>query len=55
MDIGSAKFTFTLKGTDAYGKKHTYKEEIEFSKDEVAKQLKAHPGERIKLSATFGS
>ena len=53
MDIGSAKFTFTLKGTDAYGKKHTYKEEIEFSKDEVAKQLKAHPGERIKLSATF--
>lgn len=36
MDIGSAKFTFTLKGTDAYGKKHTYKEEIEFSKDEVA-------------------
>ena len=53
MDIGSAKFTFTLKGTDAYGKKHTYKEEVEFSKDEVAKQLKAHPGERIKLSATF--
>ena len=38
MDIGSAKFTFTLKGTDAYGKKHTYKEEIEFSKDEVAKR-----------------
>ena len=53
MDIGSAKFTFKLKGTDAYGKKHTYKEEVEFSKDEVAKQLKAHPGERIKLSATF--
>ena len=53
MDIGSAKFTFALKGTDAYGKKHTYKEEVEFSKDEVAKQLKAHPGERIKLSATF--
>lgn len=53
MDIGSAKFTFTLKGTDAYGKNHTYKEDVEFSKDEVEKQLKAHPGERIKLSVTF--
>ncbi len=53
MDIGSAKFTFTLKGTDAYGKNHTYKEVVEFSKDEVEKQLKAHPGERIKLSVTF--
>lgn len=53
MDIGSAKFVFTLKRTDVYGKKHTYKEEIEFDKEEVEKQLNSHPGERIKSSATF--
>lgn len=53
MDIGNAKFTFTLTGTDVYGKKHTYKEDIEFSKNEVEKQLKAHPDQNVKLTATF--
>ena len=53
MDIGNAKFTFTLTGKDVYGKKHTYKKDVEFSKNEVEKQMKAHPGEKIRLSTTF--
>lgn len=53
MDIGNVKFTFTLTGKDVYGKKHTYIKDVEFSKNEVEKQMNAHPGEKIRLSTTF--
>ena len=53
MDVGDATFTFTLTGTDVYGKKHTYKKEVEFQKDKVKEQLKNDPDGKIQLSVTF--
>lgn len=53
MDVGDATFTFTLTGTDVYGKKHTYKKEVEFQKDEVKEQLKNDPDGKIQMSVTF--
>lgn len=53
MDIGNPTFTFTLSGTDVYGKKHSYEQNVKFTKDEVEKQMKDHPGDPIKLSVTF--
>ena len=53
MDVGNPTFTFTLTGTDVYGKKHTYEQDIKFTKEEVEKQMKDHPGDPIRLSVTF--
>lgn len=53
MDVGNPTFTFTLTGTDVYGKKHTYEQDVKFTKEEVKKQMKDHPGDLIELSATF--
>lgn len=53
MDVGNPTFTFTLTGTDVYGKKHTYEQDVKFTKEEVEKQMKDHPGDPIELSATF--
>lgn len=43
MDVGEPSFTFTLSGTDVYGKKHSYEKQIKFTKAEVEKQMKDHP------------
>lgn len=53
MDVGDLSFTFTLSGTDVYGKKHSYEKQIRFTKAEVEKQMKDHPGNPIELSVTF--
>ena len=53
MDVGDPSFTFTLSGTDVYGKKHSYEKQIKFTKGEVEKQMKDHPGDPIELSVTF--
>ena len=53
MDVGEPSFTFTLSGTDVYGKKHSYEKQIKFTKAEVEKQMKDHPGDPIELSVTF--
>ena len=53
MDVGDPSFTFTLSGTDVYGKKHSYEKQIKFTKAEVEKQMKDHPGDSIELSVTF--
>ena len=53
MDVGDPSFTFTLSGTDVYGKKHSYEKQIKFTKAEVEKQMKDHPGDPIKLSVIF--
>ena len=53
MDVGNPTFTFTLSGTDVYGKKHTYEQDVKFTKEEVEKQMKDHPGDPIRLSVTF--
>ena len=53
MDVGNPTFTFTLTGTDVYGKKHSYEQSVKFTKDEVEKQMKDHPGDPIRLSVTF--
>ena len=53
MDVGDPSFTFTLSGTDVYGKKHTYEQDVKFTKEEVEKQMKDHPGDPIRLSVTF--
>lgn len=53
MDVGDATFTFTLTGTDVYGKKHTYKKDVKFIKSEVENYVKANPGTMISLSTTF--
>lgn len=53
MDVGDPSFTFTLRGTDVYGKKHSYVKQIKFTKAEVEKQMKDHPGDPIELSVTF--
>ena len=53
MDVGDPTFTFTLSGTDVYGKKHTYEQDVKFTKEEVEKQMKDHPGDPIRLSVTF--
>ena len=53
MDVGDPSFTFTLSGTDVYGKKHSYEKQIKFTKAEVEKQMKDHPGDPIELSVTF--
>lgn len=53
MDVGDPSFTFTLSGTDVYGKKHSYEKQIKFTKAEVEKQMKDHPGDLIELSVTF--
>ena len=53
MEVGNPTFTFTLSGTDVYGKKHSYEQQIEFTKEEVEQQRKDHPGEMIELSVTF--
>ena len=53
MDVGNPSFTFTLSGTDVYGKKHSYEKQIKFTKAEVEQQMKYHPGDPIELSVTF--
>lgn len=53
MDVGDATFTFTLTGTDVYGKKHTYKKDVKFIKSEVENFVKANSGTMISLSTTF--
>ena len=53
MDVGNPSFTFTLSGTDVYGKKHSYEKQIKFTKAEVEQQMKDHPGDPIELSVTF--
>lgn len=53
MDVGNPTFTFTLTGTDVYGKKHTYEQDVKFTTEEVEKQMKDHPGDPIRLSVTF--
>ena len=53
MNVGDPSFTFTLSGTDVYGKKHSYEKQIKFTKAEVEKQMKDHPGDPIELSVTF--
>lgn len=53
MNIGDAIFSFTLTGIDVYGKFHTYKKEIEFTKEEVEAMIKDHPEEKIRLSEIF--
>lgn len=53
MDVGDPSFTFTLSGMDVYGKKHSYEKQIKFTKAEVEKQMKDHPGDPIELSVTF--
>lgn len=53
MDVGNLTFTFTLTGTDVYGKKHSYEQDVKFTKEEVEKQMKDHPGDPIELSTTF--
>lgn len=53
MDVGDPSFTFTLSGTDVYGKKHSYEKKIKFTKAEVEQQMKDHPGDPIELSVSF--
>ena len=53
MDVGNPTFIFTLTGTDVYGKKHRYEKKVKFTKAEVEKQMKDHPGDLIELSVTF--
>lgn len=53
MDVGDATFTFTLTGTDVYGKKHTYKKDVKFTKNEVESFTKENPGKMIRISTTF--
>ena len=53
MDVGDPTFIFTLIGTDVYGKKHSYEKKVKFTKAEVEKQMKDHPGDLIELSVTF--
>ena len=53
MDVGDPTFIFTLTGTDVYGKKHSYEKKVKFTKAEVEKQMKDHPGDLIELSVTF--
>ena len=53
MDVGDAVFTFSLTGTDVYGKKHTYKKDVKFTKNEVENFTKENPGRMISLSTTF--
>lgn len=53
MDVGDAVFTFSLTGTDVYGKKHIYKKDVKFIKSEVENFVKANPGKMISLSTTF--
>ena len=53
MDVGDPSFTFTLSGTDVYGKKHSYEKKIKFTKAEVEQQIKDHPGDPIELSVSF--
>ena len=48
MDVGDPSFTFTLSG-----KKHSYEKQMKFTKAEVEKQMKDHPGDPIELSVTF--
>lgn len=53
MDVGDAVFTFSLTGTDVYGKKHAYKKDVKFTKNEVENFTKENPGKMISLSTTF--
>nr|WP_294698713.1 SpaA isopeptide-forming pilin-related protein [uncultured Anaerostipes sp.] len=53
MDVGDAVFTFSLTGTDVYGKKHTYKKDVKFTKNEVESFTKENPGKMISISTTF--
>ena len=53
MDVGDAVFTFGLTGTDVYGKKHAYKKDVKFTKNEVENFTKENPGKMISLSTTF--
>ena len=53
MDVGDAVFTFSLTGTDVYGKKHAYKKDVKFTKNEVENFTKETPGKMISLSTTF--
>lgn len=53
MDVGNPTFIFMLTGTDVYGKKHSYEQSVKFTKNEVEKQMKDHPGDPIRLSVTF--
>ena len=53
MDVGDAVFTFSLTGTDVYGKKHTYKKDVKFTKNEVESFTKEKPGKMISISITF--
>lgn len=53
MEVGEPTFTFTLSGTDVYGKKYTASKELIFTKEEVEKQMAEHPGEEISLEVTF--
>lgn len=53
MDVGDAVFTFSLTGTDVYGKKHTYKKDVKFTKNEVESFTKESHGKIISISTTF--
>ena len=53
MDVGDAVFTFSLTGTDVYGKKHTYKKDVKFTKNEVESFTKESHGKMISISTTF--
>lgn len=53
MDVGDAVFTFSLTGTDVYGKKHTYKKDVKFTKNEVESFTKESYGKMISISTTF--
>lgn len=53
MDVGDAVFTFSLTGTDVYGKKLTYKKDVKFTKNEVESFTKESPGKMISISTTF--
>lgn len=53
MDVGDVVFTFGLTGTDVYGKKHAYKKDVKFTKNEVENFTKENPGKMISLSTTF--
>lgn len=53
MDVGDAVFTFSLTGIDVYGKKHTYKKDVKFTKNEVESFTKESHGKMISISTTF--
>lgn len=55
VDLGDLTFTLKLSGIDVYGKEYSETQDVIFKAADLKKQAAEHPGEKMKLSATFSN